>query len=243
MLIIASPPDSRPSQKLNIRSLSHTNENVTFYLASRLQPVSYSTAPFQFYYRLSVTTNTHKAVDVDLHNRLWRVSLLSNPDDANQFMASQFDKEYQKVPPFYLIEESPVQNGTFSDVSSTAKHMDIPELDLRMANMYDFLDSCDQEPFLRVYRTANKTEQAKEKISSELWSSKDDKDIVMRTASFGHGRQRLDLCVKEEKISQPSGQEAAVKTMDDELLVPMAILTAHRLRLWEKDVRDFDCKI
>jgi hypothetical protein len=146
------------------------------------------------------------------------------------------------VPPFKVFSESVENNGTFSKVSSTNNHMDIPELDFRIANMHQFIDSCDQEPFLRVYSTELKPEDEKKKIGNKMWSNKYDEDIIMRTASFGHGRQRLDMCVKEELGSLKSDGTPSAGYVEDELFVPFAIITAHRLRLYEQRARSFSCQ-
>lgn len=230
-----------PAQKFNISGLSHNQQNQIFYLASHLQPAYNTAAPFQHYYRLSGSANIpHLAVDVDLENRVWRVLRLNNSDEVNKFLAGQNEEGSRRVPLFQPVNEICVINGTFNKVSSSHKHMDIPELDLRIANMHGLIDTCEQEPFLRVYRTNNKTEDVKKSIGDNFWSSKYDKDIVMRTASFGHGRQTLDMCVKEEHVAQ-SSNGLVKNVMGDDLYVPMALITAHRLRMWEQHSRVFRC--
>jgi hypothetical protein len=233
---------NRVAQNFAIRSLSNSNSNCIFYLAPHLQPAYHSAAPFQHYYRLSGSaySTPHMAIDVDLENRLWRAFHLNNVDEANKFLARQHEKGSRKVPPFKAISESRTANGTFSEVSSTHRHMDIPELDFRIANMHDFIDACEQEPFLRIYSTKRKSADEKRTIGEKMWSNENDEDIVMRTASFGHGRQRLDMCVREV----PGGSKSdgtPVSYVTDDLYVPMAIITAHRLRLWEQRSRSFSC--
>jgi hypothetical protein len=234
-----------PAMKFDIRSLAASDKDQTFYLSSRIEPASdNAAAPFQQYYRLSGSTEntTHMAVDVDLENKTWRAIKRNQSDEVNRFLAGQYDKGSRKVPPFSgAVLEVLVRNGTFSDVTRADKHMDISGLDLRIANMADFIDSCDHEPFLRVYRTADKSEKEKEKIGDKLWSKKYDEDIVMRTASFGHGRQRLDMCVKEDSRVNDAARTPGRNDMVDELYVPMAIITAYRLRLWEQSTRTFLC--
>ena len=233
---------NRVAQNFAIRSLSNSNPNRSFYLAPHLQPAYHSDAPFQHYYRLSGSaySTPHMAIDVDLENRLWRAFHLNNVDEANKFLAGQHEKGSRKVPQFKAVSENRTANGTFSKVSSTHKHMDIPELDFRMANMHDFIDACEQEPFLRVYSTKRKSADEKRIIGEKMWLNEKDNDIVLRTASFGHGRQRLDMCVREV-LGGSRSDGTPVNYVPDDLYVPMAIIMAHRLRLWEQRSRSFSC--
>jgi hypothetical protein len=70
------------------------------------------------------------------------------------------------------------------------------------------------------------------------WHDKNQEDVVMRTASFGHSHQRLDMCMKETDMS--SGHLAS-SVMQEELLVPFTIISALRLRAWETDLHTFNC--
>ena len=224
-----------PTQKFHIGSRS-SGDYHTAYLAFHMVPRYHSVAPFQQYYRLSGLRSKnfqHMAIDIDLGRAAWRVLSLNNQDPVNAFLAGRYESEDEynrNVPEFEPVSQNDIRNGTFSEVSPILKHMDVPELDLRIANMYDFINSYEQEPFLRVFRMWNSISE-NTSIADTLWSSEDDEHIVMRTASFGHGRQRLDMCIKEEDDG----------TMEDDLYVPMAIIAAHRLRLWEAGSRSFSC--
>lgn len=210
-------------------------------LAYRFTPKYNSSDPFQQFYRLSGLDPTDftspMSVDVDLGNLKWRVMRQDHEDTINRYLAGQYSSDSNKtVPEFQLNPEEMVASGTFSNVTAAHKHMDMPELGLRIANMHDFIDACNQEPFLRIYRASNLTHSS---AGNETWSDKADESIAMRTASFGHGRQRLDMCLREEQEVEIDGK--TVTTVADDLAVPFAIIVAHRLNIWETGSRKITC--
>ncbi len=56
-------------------------------------------------------------------------------------------------------------------------------------------------------------------------------EVVMRTASFGHGRRRLDVCVREDEEVR-EGELRSVGVYED-LWVPFAVLASYRQRMYE----------
>ena len=62
-----------------------------------------------------------------------------------------------------------------------------------------------------------------------------DHEIVMRTASFGHGRQRLDMCIKEDTDFKKDIEVS--KGVSEEFWVPFAIMVAYRERMYEMEGR------
>ncbi|TAQ91398.1 hypothetical protein B7494_g352 [Chlorociboria aeruginascens] len=210
-------------------------ENHEFHLASRLRPVMHSSQPFQYYERFSGSSSQtqHIAVDVDIKKGHWRMLKLNGPDLENEWMADAF-KSNKTLPEFSDISEELIKTGIFTGISPDNPHMTIPELDLVISNMHPFLYGCGQQPFLRVFNVAGKARDEGIKMASKLWTNKYDESIVMRTASFGHGSQRLDMCVKEGNIRDGSGEQN-VEGMHDDLLIPMALISAARKRVEEMD--------
>jgi hypothetical protein len=119
--------------------------------------------------------------------------------------------------------------------------------------MYSFIHGGEEEkPFIKVFQNLSpywRTEKpgssptllpAEMKTFSqtlnEPWDSQKrlnkDHQIIMRTASFGHGKQRLDMCVKEG-MDLREGKEVSIGVFE-EFWVPFAIMAAYRERMYEK---------
>lgn len=114
--------------------------------------------------------------------------------------------------------------------------MVIPELELYITNMYDFVSEFEQEPFLRVFNGHDKKNKALLDMISTQWKGERQDGVVMRTASFGHGRQRLDMCIQEGEVDGLDGR--MVSGINEDLLVPFAIIQAYRLRYGQTGLRD-----
>jgi len=206
------------------------------------------------------TANTpYIAVDVDLQHGLWRIMHLNDTDVANIWVAKNYstpvsDKDRApELPEFAAISLRLIKNGTFNKVGEVRRHMYFPELELQIANMYDFLEAYEFEPFLRVFMTRGRTDEERQKMADAKWNNKPDENIVLRTASFGHWRKELHMCAREGELSdyklgrrssklrdsgyREEGQESG--GISDDLLVPMAVISAERLRTWEMDLREF----
>src|SRR4051794_35030327 len=142
-------------------------------------------------------------------NHLWTIERINGTNDANKWQAegnaNADGKSFPQLPEFQPLQKEMVNNGSFSWVSAQDMHMHIPELNLSIANMHSFIDDCQQEPFLRVFHTHGKPDQEAQSSLDKWWSQKDD-SVVMRTASFGHGRQRLTMCIKEGPMPGSDGK-------------------------------------
>ena len=117
----------------------------------------------------------------------------------------------------------------------------IPDLEYAIADFSDFLNRCEYEPFLRVYDTQGMETKSIHELVNRGWTSKDESGSfreVMRTASFGHGRHGLETCLHMESFR--------TEQIDDgwdtpSIVVPLAIISSMRLRMWEMKVRGFRC--
>jgi hypothetical protein len=223
----------------------------------------------EYYHRLSITrpdprspTNLeHLAIDIDIPSHIWRILRLNATDSVNAYLATGYKSpsSLTHLPTFYPVSETLISNGTFTHTSKQEKHMYIPELNIGITNMHSYIHSCDIEPFIKIFQnlspywsTTSSTstpsllpaDQAKFMAAlDEPWDSKkkldDDHEVVMRTASFGHGRQKLDICIREDGEMR-SGEEVSVGVYED-LWVPFAILAAYRERGMETGSRDNYC--
>lgn len=69
--------------------------------------------------------------------------------------------------------------------------------------------------------------------------------MVMKTSSFGHGTDRLDICVREGGIFQEEAEKGfkaeEVNGMYEAMAVPLAIMSSYRSQGWEMGKRYFRC--
>jgi hypothetical protein len=165
------------------------------------------------------------------------------------------------LPAFPPVEEKLFGNGSFTKVNKTNPHLHINGLDLSIANMWGFFTDCHQEPFLRVFDTTDLHEIESRKMLDAMWDNKPNDRVVMRTASFGHGRQKLSMCVLEGEVIESIEDRANNDDMEDivdfdsddvedlddvhgiqdEMLVPFAIIAATRMRVKETGIRETWC--
>ncbi|KAL3427936.1 hypothetical protein PVAG01_01445 [Phlyctema vagabunda] len=218
--------------RFSIHSVGNDTENdLIFHLGQKMTPIPGTTQPFQFYKRFSSSSSSEMgrniAIDVDTTNRSWRLLNLSSSDNANQWMALgsylPWGKLWPEPPMFEHIQETLVMNGSYTEPTEKSPHVRIPEVNLQMAYMYQFLEYCTNEPFLRVFNTAGKSEAEIAQQVVERWSNEADDDVVMRTASFGHGRGKLTTCIKEKGDIGDS-----IFRVSDDRFVALAIISALR---------------
>jgi len=264
-----SKPSTIPTAKFKVHSLSPYVSSYNMYLGSHLKPVIVPIVngtrllkPYEYYERLSVerdildfspqntTEKEFFAIDVDLRYQIYRMIRLDQQDVENQFIAQGYKDSMTSVPSFQPHTGEIIDKGTFTKPNSTYKHMHIPDLNIAIANMYGFVNDCEQEPFVKVYQNMNDevwgTSEHDEKFTATLnepWDSKKsvpmEHNLVMRTASFGHGRQGLDMCMQEELI-EDSGSFLEAGVYED-MFVPFAIMAAYRKRAYETGSRSFNC--
>ncbi|PQE09442.1 hypothetical protein CJF31_00011703 [Rutstroemia sp. NJR-2017a BVV2] len=226
--------------KYNFHSIDWTVEDHTYYLAHTFEPKVDSDDAYQYYYRFTgkTTNGGYLAVDIDYDNSVWRMLQLTGQDGAATWAAVGHSTEslIGSMPRFQHVDTTPMLNGTilFTDDKS---HLIIPEMSFGVANLGVSFDHREVEPFIRVFNIANWSEDEAIERMSEPWSNKFDRDIVMRTASFGHGRQRIDMCIREGPFPGEWTQNVE-SGVSDYLIVPFAVIAATRVRLAEAGSSD-----
>ncbi|KAF7944416.1 hypothetical protein EAE96_010812 [Botrytis aclada] len=218
-------------------SLNSSIENQTFYLATVLAPKFGSKEPYQYFHRFSGnTTNTANfAIDVDIDNGVWRELHFNGTDELTKWWASG-RKQYPSVHPIFdnvtETESATKLNGSFVIRDG---HLWMPGFDLIIQGLEDSRKHAEFEPFIRVFDTEGLLHSRTEKLLSPKWNwnNRHDPSIVMRTASFGHGRQRLDMCVKENFYYSSSGAPQKLDGVSDGSIMPLAVIAAFRMRMNE----------
>lgn len=137
---------------------------------------------------------------------------LGGNDTTNEWLAYGQKQVANEAFPFLPSLTSPSsfesRNGTFSTISKQNPHLQIPELELTIANMYSFMSYCHREPFVRVFDLSSLPSREiilhsdAEKLVDTEWTRKPHEREVMPTTSFGAGRQRLDVCVRNEEVKE-----------------------------------------
>ncbi|KAF7897952.1 uncharacterized protein EAF01_008918 [Botrytis porri] len=233
-----------------LHSLNASIDNQTFYLAPVLAPKFGSKEPYQYFHRFSGnTTNTANfAIDVDVDNGVWREVHFDGTDELTRWWASG-RKQYPSVHPVFdnitTIESATKLNGTFVIRDG---HLWMPDFDLIIQGLEDSRKHAEIEPFIRVFDTQGLPHSRTEKLLSPKWNwnNRYDPNIVMRTASSGHGRQRLDMCIKENFYYASSGAQQKLDGVSDGSIMPLAVIAAFRMRMNEmyalKSGRPFNTK-
>ncbi|KAH7393634.1 hypothetical protein BKA64DRAFT_644370 [Cadophora sp. MPI-SDFR-AT-0126] len=235
----------RPATRFVVRELG-TPESTDdeYYLSARVAPTSnISDDSFQYFHRLSyVGYETIYAVDVDIPNHQYRILNLDKEDTANRWLAygSRQDSGFGTFQMKPILEEpqaTSLRRGNFSAVDSAHQSVLIDDLNLVIIDLWGFIDNCNLEPFLRVFDV---TDKKRFDLIPWEWTSKPHSQEVMRTASFGYGRQRLDMCIRpaEYNATQSLGE---VTDQVARQLVPFAIIAAYRQRAFESNYRSFHC--
>ncbi|KAF7926326.1 uncharacterized protein EAE98_006621 [Botrytis deweyae] len=220
-----------------LHSLNASIDNQTFYLAPVLAPKFGSKEPYQYFHRFSGSTaNTaNYAIDVDIDNGVWRELHFNGTDELTKWWASG-RKQYPSVHPIFdnitITEDAIKRNGTFVTRDG---HLWMPKFDLIFQGLEDSRKHAEIEPFIRVFDTQGLPHSRTEKLLSAKWNwnNRHDPSIVMRTASFGHGRQRLDMCIKEDFYYSSSGAQQKRDGVSDGSIMPLAVVAAFRMRMNE----------
>lgn len=151
------------------------------------------------------------AVDLDFVSQSWR--MLSNTSHTET-----------KITDMVLVK-----NGTWSDGSS-GNHTHFPELDLHIPNTGFYKKSCLFRPFMKVYRTAGLSDKEIEEIEKREWSSRSEDNVVMRTASFGHGIGKLEVCaLRNERRNGKHG--VPIKGLQEDVMIPLGYLMTLRIEI------------
>ncbi|PBP18261.1 capsule polysaccharide biosynthesis protein [Diplocarpon rosae] len=208
--------DMDDGQRFQAISITHRHPPRNFYLAEHVVPSTVnSTAPFQYYHRLSGATGAVElAVDVDLQRQQWRLLRLSSADTVNCWLAydSKFLSSstspgqipFPRFASFATPHETLVHRGSFG---SSGAHMWISGLgsghEVEIFNMYAFVMQYKQEPFLRVFarpdtdaRSSPASAPGSWHRRNPMWTQRPHALEHMRTAAFGYRRGDLTMCAR-----------------------------------------------
>ncbi|KAI9641549.1 hypothetical protein NHQ30_010361 [Ciborinia camelliae] len=229
-----------PRSTYDFRSLSASVADQSFYLAPIFEPQVDSNQTYQYYHRFSgdSANSANIAIDVDVDNGVWRAMQLSEPDERTKWLALGRKSADGALPQFKNVNATEWANGT---IESHGPHLVLPEWEAVIQGLHDAHRHREIEPFIRVYDTQLIPEHVERLMQSSWdWSPKHrlDPNILMRTASFGHGRQRLDMCLKEDFYYTSEGEVAEFEGVSDHSLIPFAVLVATRMRRFETDRLD-----
>lgn len=178
--------------------------------------------PWYSNYRLrgTLSPDIHLAVDFDLHKHLWRImNLTYAPSPGAAFNAS--------APPPGTTE-SLFKEGTWTQTNLTSPHVLLPELSLQIPNFHYFTKNCVYQAFMKVYSTANLTSAEIASQGTREWSPKNEKEVVMRTAAFGHTPDGLAVCARKGDY-EVNG--VGMKGLREDIVVPLGLMAALRLQM------------
>ncbi|KAJ8068472.1 hypothetical protein OCU04_004026 [Sclerotinia nivalis] len=225
--------------KYDLRSLNASIDNQTFYLAPVLVPKIDSNETYQYFHRFSGNSANmaHFTVDVDVDNGVWRWGAFDGPDERTKWWAASRKDDNEDLPIFDNITLTEHWNGTIEKVNG---HLWLPDYDIIIQGIEDAREHCEIEPFIRVFDTAQTSHAYLSKLlaSKWNWNPEYNRNVIMRTASFGHGRQRLDMCIKEDFYLTEEGLEQEFEGVSNPSIVPLAIVAAYRMRMSEKNMLD-----
>lgn len=163
----------------------------------------------------------------------------------NMWAAQTFNRSglegLPKLPQFAKLAQDVIHTGSFSYSNANPQYLHIPGTDFMIANIADFLNRCEYEPFIRVYNVFGMEKKDVRLLADRPWSSDSEERVVMRGAAFGRGRKRLDMCIKEGPIRPHASEQTGRTEVADEMLVPLAIISSLRLMIWETGRRKFEC--
>jgi hypothetical protein len=242
----------RPARKLVINGVNFITDlnqpEDHFYIGDHLpdrncdgNPFPYlERAPFRYFQRFSGGSKEagHFGIDIEMSPGgvmgRYRMHYMNDTDWKNVWLAKGSRHSYENtIPPtpiFPPLNMTTLWNGTFYSPDANGRHVVIPERHLWMANMVDVVQYSGYQPFLRVYNSRGRTDEEMLNLMDMKWDDKNtDESLVMRTASFGHGRQSLDLCIREGKLGRP--QMEMYKMLSQDMLIPIAILASYRARM------------
>lgn len=199
--------------------------STSFQITMSKQVTNDTLRPFGDYYSFQ---STLMIADLDLCHHQWRTSSYSSETQSMQ----------------------PLHNGSFTELSELSPHLLLPELNLQIPNMFSFTRDCYLEPFLRVFRTDNLDQVALEKQAQQKWSPNGADDMVLRTASFGRGKHRLEVCARrgryapepkwytpEQTANEPSHQLEGLG--DEGVMIVTGLIAAMRKDMFDDNERDF----
>jgi hypothetical protein len=123
--------------------------------------------------------------------------------------------------------------GNWTDVTKDAPHLHIPSLDIQIPYFYNFTRECNLEPFMQIYSTEMLSAVDIDTQARRTWTKSNSPDMLGRTASFGAGQGRLELCVRRETGRIKNG--STLEGEEERILVPMGLMAAMRAK-WKGQI-------
>jgi hypothetical protein len=165
------------------------------------------------------------AVDFDLRQNVWRT--------VNTTGVSNMTLNAAVI----------IATGSWSNTTAKEPHMKIPELGLLIPSMHYFRKNCYFEPFMKVFNTSGLTQEKIDKMAKRDWSSDSEKEVVMRTASFGHGINKISVCARKEDytVISPEGEDIVRKGLGDNVVVPLGLMAVLRRQKLADHKSEYPC--
>ncbi|RAL60892.1 hypothetical protein DID88_010217 [Monilinia fructigena] len=157
---------------------------------------------------------------------------LDGPDERTKWAAVGRKRDNAALPAFENVNQTVIYNGT---IEQLGPHLWIPDFMMLIQGIDDARQHCEIEPFIRVFDVQGAPIEYYESLIQPKWkwSPEWDEYLMMRTASFGFGRQRLDMCVRENNFRTFEFEEDKYKGVSDISFVPLAIIASYRMRFSE----------
>lgn len=184
--------------------------------------------PFYSFERMhgSIGAGEHLLIDFDLNKHKWRILA---PSTAPPSASTSGKNRHWDL----------ARNGTWTELYDDAAghHLRFPELELAIPNMYYFTQDCIYQPFMKVFRTDGMSEGEVGEQSERKWGSGSEANVVMRTASFGHAMNDLEVCIRAGEYEVVvEGKGGMRKGMGDEMVVPLGLVAVLRRQMREESV-------
>ncbi|KAI9052921.1 hypothetical protein LZ554_003193 [Drepanopeziza brunnea f. sp. 'monogermtubi'] len=209
-----------PAEILSLYRPGHRDQEVRhFQITTVTAPGIASTESFRSFYRVSRRTSSLTGglvVDLDLKNHEWR--LLNVTADTP---VSAIQPSVVQVP---LL----IKNGTWSNSSLISPHATFPELNIEVLNLHLFDKDCHFQPFVTVFQTEGMADTEVRSQRQEKWTPGGAKNVVLRTADFGHNMHGLEACIKSDLLSLADGGEAETAA---DVMVPLSLLAVLRSKM------------
>jgi hypothetical protein len=104
-------------------------------------------------------------------------------------------------------------------------------------SFHHYTRNCQYQPFMTIYRTDGSTAQQIQEQNKRDWTSKSEDNVVMRTASFRHGLNDLEVCAREEDyVSFIRKNKTVVERremigLEDDTVIPLGLLAVLRRQM------------
>ena len=174
---------------------------------------------FHKYYRLDGTLarNQPLIVNFDIGYHQWRVFLVTHTPGS--------------------VTWTETRNGTWES-DGGSPHIAFPSLNLMAPNLTLFTRHCQYQPFTTVFRTDGMSDMQIYEQNQKEWSSSSSSaaNIVMRTASFGHGPGKLEVCARRRgyAVKDGEGKVSRMEGLGDDVVMPLGLMAVLRKQMENK---------